>query len=325
MDSTDIVLETKLLSARGLQNLMLLTDSQTRKHGDAPKNRYYRTWVEGRVDGKQVALFINPVLPDMGFGLLSLHLSQFPDLESVYLLFRKIFEHQWMEVLSGRLRRSDLCIDLLLPPTAVFDSITVPRARVVHIYRNKDMAAHFGRGDRFLRVYAKEQRVADFDYIPDGLKDLPPNEVVVGTRIETQLRRKKLPITELSQIERLRSFKPFQNVKLIGTEPIPACFPEGVISDRVGHFMLRRSQVGASQARREFNRSGHFERDVGSKLQPTHHIDLQSLFQKRLEKFLSRGLPLPTEVEKGTSDSSLFFENSTESFSEETEVGHELH
>ena len=312
MDSIDITLESKLLAVRCLNNLAKRIESANPRLRNAPGNRRFRQWMEGRVGGKQVALFLDPTLPDIGHGLLSLHLSQFSGLSEVCSLFEALFEHQWPEAMSSRIRRLDLCVDLLVPSTDFFDTVLVPRAKVVQIYRDSGLAIYFGRGDRVLRGYPKERLPTEFDFVPEGITALAHGELATGTRLEVQLRRKRVPIPSLDRIEDLRVLEPFKHVKLVGTEPSPAWFPSGTLSDRVGHYLHRRKQVGASLARREFNRNGHFERDIGSKLRPTHQLDLQALFLRRLDRFIDVPLQLPKALEAAKSTEVQFFENLSE-------------
>nr|HQH80788.1 hypothetical protein [bacterium] len=111
------------------------------------------------------------------------------------------------------------------------------------------------------------------------------NEII--TRVESQCRRDKIPIQRLCEIEKTRSYNPFEKISFVD---VSYDYFEVKNVREAKNFAYLKNLIelhGINEARKIVNKDGHFERDFRKFLQPVKKPDLLAIFQESLDRLLS--------------------------------------
>jgi hypothetical protein len=166
-----------------------------------------------------------------------------------------------------KISRMDPCADIEMPVDFFRFNMRIPRKRkntefaeldTSRTYSNRGVTGFYiGANPSLLRVYDKREEMKrlrqEVDYLPPIL-----------TRVEWELRHKKLPITWLSQFRELLDYQPFEKIEICETDRIYD-FNYDTENSRK-KFLLDRltDEYGRQEAIRIVNRSRNFKRDYGS-------------------------------------------------------------
>ena len=193
-----------------------------------------------------------------------------------------------------KISRIDLNADLEAPVDSFFRCLRIPykrkstkysesRSRTVQVHGNCGITGLVvGASPAQLRVYDKiqEQRVRR-----QPVDHLPP----VLTRFEFQLRHKKCPIWNLSQLEKLLDYKPFDSLQFLEASTDYDFRTDSTSSKNRYLFNNLQKDYGTQEAIRILNRNRHFKRDIAPFLLEQHTIkrELQESYLSGVRSFLS--------------------------------------
>lgn len=151
-----------------------------------------------------------------------------------------------------KVSRMDLACDYELPFRKVLGGLDQRFKQTRSEYRNGTLTGvYFGRGDEKILAYDKQIQ----SELPDP-----------RTRIEIQLRRKKLHISSFAEFADGKSLlfaisgrNPFKEIELFNVLPVK-------IDERISKFMTLVETSGFHAAKQQFNQQGNFQRDIGKHL-----------------------------------------------------------
>ena len=115
----------------------------------------------------------------------------------------------------------DPCADIELPVDFFRRSLRIPRKRKTtefseldssRTYSNRGITGFYiGASPSIFRVYDKRE---ELKRLREDVEHLPP----ILTRLEWELRHRKLPITFISEISELYEYRPFNKVEILSTD-----------------------------------------------------------------------------------------------------------
>lgn len=215
------------------------------------------------------------------------HLSQFPNWNAFLQWSERVFGEDGADlILQAPLRRIDLCVDLHLPFQTVFQTMSQNYVRRVMRFDAKEKTLYFGTSPRQSYAYEKCLPASMFDDISVlNNSRYSPDERLQGVRIEVRHHRKMKPIASLCRIQDLRNVRcPFAHLKFEQVDEAVIDIVSESTRRNIESYQYRAERYGMQQARREFNRSGHFQRDVGRYLRPLK-VDLETAWELRKQRF----------------------------------------
>jgi hypothetical protein len=163
-----------------------------------------------------------------------------------------------------KISRMDPCADIEMPVDYFRFNMRIPRKRKntefseleeTRTYSNRGVTGFYiGASPSLLRVYDKRDEMKrlrqEVDYLPPIL-----------TRVEWELRYRKLPIMLLSQFRELLEYRPFEKIEFLETDRIYDFHNDTKNSRK--QFLLDRltDEYGRQEAIRIVNRDRNFKRD----------------------------------------------------------------
>jgi hypothetical protein len=163
-----------------------------------------------------------------------------------------------------KISRIDPCADIELPVDFFRSSVRIPRKRKStefadldssRTYSNRGITGFYiGASPSIFRVYDKRE---EMKRLREDVENLPP----ILTRLEWELRHHKVPIACLSEIYKLREYRPFDKIEILSTDQFYDFhnYPE----ESRKKFLLDRltEKYGRQEAIRIVNHSRNFKRD----------------------------------------------------------------
>jgi len=228
----------------------------------------------------------NPVLK------ATIHLSHFRNFNSFLEWGESTFGRCFPLIIDGQITRLDLCVDIGLPYNFVHQNLFQPRGRNDRRIESGKHTLYLGAYPNRSRVYEKMLSSKDLDYGPSPTVQ---HELVSGVRIEAETHREKKPIQTLRQVEHLRRVNPFSHLRFLGKNRliVDSSLPMKT-KTILWAFEGRCKEIGANQARKEFNRSGNFSKTIEKHYRPLQADILKKAWKHRVKNFLgSRPIKFP--------------------------------
>lgn len=220
--------------------------------------------------------------------VFQVHLSKFSTFKAFQTWAKKVTGKAYPLLYVGKIKRLDCAIDVQMHINDVQAVTYQPRVRNSEQIKSKTKTVYFGTGKKRTRIYEKTLPEKDFDSSNRG-SDAPKS----GTRIEREFKGNKVLISSLQDVERLKTINPFAQIKTIPKKILVDSSLPHKTKVQIWAFLYRVEEIGLQGARKEFNQSGNFERTIGRHLKGTPGLNLDELWQHRINKFLGKKVKLP--------------------------------
>ncbi len=161
----------------------------------------------------------------------------------------------------------DPCADIEMPVDFFRFNLRIPRKRkstefaeleTSRTYSNRGVTGFYtGASPNLFRVYDKRE---DMRRLREKIDYLPP----ILTRLEWELRNRKLPITYLSQFPELLEYRPFEKIEILETDRIYDFHNDTENSCKRFQLNGLTDSYGRQEAIRILNHNRNFKRDYGA-------------------------------------------------------------
>lgn len=141
-------------------------------------------------------------------------------LDHLKFLLNSIFDNP--SLCDFKITRIDFNVDLEIPVKKIRDSVYIKRKRIVKPYREDFILSPptnnynltIGKPPETLTIYdkLKERYYRQSQYQPNMILDINENDFNKVTRLEMKLSGNKLPIEDLSEIEKLKDLDPWEHL-----------------------------------------------------------------------------------------------------------------
>ncbi len=253
--------------------------------------RDYNTMNAYKFEGKDVFIGRDRKhdVPTLAVLRFEVHLSQFISFNDFLEWAKKVFREAFPCLIDAKIFRLDLPVDIASSLDFYVRHLHQPRAR------NQCMTK---RGKRTLAIgaYPLGTHVYEWDcprnQVDLFLDDRKPNDNgdIRVTRIEPRRWGTKVPIQSLRDIDDLRTFDPFQHLRLIGDlVHIPDHLPTPTKNMLIA-FQSLSKDFGVQEARKRLNQQRNFSRTVEKYLQPIPQNILRKAWKKHIRRFLDTQL-----------------------------------
>ena len=179
-------------------------------------------------------------------------------------LLEKIFGPDCADL---KVSRIDPCADIELPVDFFRHSLRIPRKRkntefaemeITRTYSNRGITGFYiGASPSIFRVYDKREEMKrlreDVGYLPQ-----------IITRLEWELRYRKVPISYISEIQELLEYRPFDKIEILTTDRIYDFHNDTKNSQKQFLLDSLTDTYGRQEAIRILNHKRNFKRDYGS-------------------------------------------------------------
>ncbi len=206
----------------------------------------------------------------------------FKNMRKVRRWLKKLFGEFYSHALDAKILRLDCAIDVAIAIYELEKNLVYPRGRTVTKWRSNKKTTYLGVPPKETCIYQKAVPGNKLDYHREVSSDM-----VECTRIETRFFNKKVPITCLREIEKLREINPFEHLQIYRTKNLlPLNIPPQT-RIKIAAFRDLSRRHGAQEARRILNFDRNFKRTVEKYIQPSEHsFDLHRAWKRRVRRFL---------------------------------------
>ncbi|MGK5087926.1 hypothetical protein WDW86_10240 [Bdellovibrionota bacterium FG-2] len=298
MDTFEVGVDSRSACDYVSEQIKFLADEGTEvQFGVSPKARGYEFQCGSYINGRYAYLCWEPMSrfrKNMPYCRFEAHASHFATFSDLIKWLQPLWGDHIELLLLSPLKRLDCCVDLAIPPDTVNRCLRQKFGHKVRIISKKQNNSHYsGSKERDTKAYPKGLDPGEIDFTPDGGIVTDELGKVHGTRIEVVLRKRKLPIQCLSEVEELVDINPFSHMELTCPDPMIQVELPIKLRDKVRAFQWRCNEVGYQAARQEYNQDGNFSRTIGRFLAPLD-VDLFAIWQRRMTRFLERPIERDT-------------------------------
>lgn len=290
MDTIEIAVASKNLVELLRQRLTTVGKISTR-HKDKGgtfklRKAAYTQAISVCVSGKQILFCFAPRFPSASPGFIRVHLSHHKNWQHFLFWFSEIAGEHLPELMASRLIRTDLCIDIGVPFETIQHAIYCARVVTINRYRgvNGKRTIYLGQRPRVACVYEKNMFPWELDYLPTALSSHLQKTKGTFTRIEVRLLRNYIPVKSLAELPTVMRSNPFSHLKFIQLDPAIVTNLKGPQKHIAQAYLFRCQQVGAPEARLEFNAANNFSRTLGKWTAPLD-LDLHKAWMHRTKMF----------------------------------------
>lgn len=293
MDTLELTFENAVLSLETMKHVEatgLPLSRLTDKNGRPRKKRpgfSAENWV--KFGGHTAILASEPFGTNTKQLLLIINCSHFTDFAEMKDWLQLYLGLNAERLSEADIQRIDCCVDVLFPWDTLVQATHQHRCRREWTRDSGRRTITLGQFPLQTILYEKAVSPDSVDLFPECRRQelVAAKHSILCTRIEARFKRHKRPVTTFDQIPTLQYLNPFAHFKLqVADEQIVQELPLAK-KDRVLAYQLRCSQVGAQEARRERNRQGHFQKNVGQYLKPLD-INLTQAWKMRTDRFFGR-------------------------------------
>ncbi len=249
--------------------------------------RGYHTYMSSVVMDKPVFIGASPAGDtDKPALFLSFHCSHFQRWEQVLEWSKILFDGDVSTFLQGKIRRLDCCVDLAVPYETIRESVEQPRVMFVSEWKSKTRTLYLGRPPKQTCIYEKRISTDQIDNELNCALKVDRHGKLLAVRVEVSTCGPRVLIKSLNDLPKLKLLNPFAHLQF---KEVDAAIVQLLTRQKrypIEAYQHRATTVGAAMAKREFNESGNFARNIGRYLQPLE-IDLFDCWKRRVDRFFA--------------------------------------